>query len=85
VIYTQHYNKKQVSLSCPKIPPIPKAQKIDLTGIKKVSLKIDVVLKSNKKLSGIITDQKRKIDKIIQEQRKVDRIIQRMDTWGIER
>jgi hypothetical protein len=74
VLYTQQYNKKQVSLSCPKIPDIPKPQRVDLSGIKKIALKLDLVIKNNKKL-----------DQIIREQRKVDRIIQRMDTWGIER
>jgi len=94
VIYTQHYNKKEISFSCPKIPPQPRPRKVDLSGLKKISLKIDAVLKSNKNLSRILKDQKKldritkdhkKLDKIIKNQWKVDRIIQRLDTWGVEK
>ena len=89
IIYNQQYNKKKISLSCPKIPiasPV-KPQKIDLSGLRKVSVKIDAVIRSNNKLLKAqreIAKDRKKLDKIIRNQWKVDRIIQKLDAWGVE-
>jgi hypothetical protein len=94
VIYSQQYSKEQVSLSCPKIPPYPRPQKIDLSSLSGLRSQIDNVLKENKKLQKLMKDQRKldkivknqgKLDKIVKNQRKIDLIIQRLDTWGIER
>ena len=76
LIYKQH-SKNHINLSCPEIPEIPafpEPQKIDMTGIKRIGLKLDVVIKHNKKL-----------DLILREQKKIDKILKKMDSWGIDR
>lgn len=78
MIYQQQYNKNPVNLSCPQIPEIPaypKPQKIDLSGLRTLGIKLDVVIKSNKKLDQMI----------LKEQRKIDKILKAMTSWGIDR